>query len=118
MDRRAAGLKGEEIAAGFLKKEGYRILERNFRCKHGEIDLIAEKEGVICFIEVKARSTYRFGFPEEAITSYKRKRIWAVALFYLQKNKIKSRDLRFDIVSVDLKTHKARLIQNAFEVDF
>lgn len=118
MNRRILGQKGEEIACKALEKDGYRIIEKNFRCRQGEIDIIAEDKGVICFIEVKARSSDRFGFPEEAVTHWKRKKLWTVAVVYLGKRRIKSRDMRFDVVSVDLKTEEARIIRNAFEVDF
>jgi putative endonuclease len=118
IDKRALGQKGEEIARKALENEGYRILEKNFRCRQGEIDIIAEEGGVVCFIEVKARSSDSFGLPEEAVTKWKQRKLWTLAVIYLEKNKIKSKDLRFDIVSVDLKTEKARILKNAFEVNF
>lgn len=118
MNKRTLGQKGEEIARKALEKDGYRIIEKNFRCKQGEIDIIAEKKGVVCFIEVKARSSESFGLPEEAVTIWKQRRLLAAAYVYLEKKKIKSKDLRFDIVSVDLKNEKARILKNAFEVNY
>jgi len=118
INKKTIGEKGEEIACKALEKEGYRILEKNFRCRQGEIDIIAEDKGVICFIEVKARSSDKFGLPEEAVTYWKQRKLWTVAVIYLGKKRIESRDMRFDIVSVDLRTKEARIIRNAFEVDF
>lgn len=118
IDKRTIGQKGEEIACKSLKKNGYRIIEKNFRCRQGEIDIIAEEKGVICFVEVKSRFSENFGLPEEAVTRWKQRRMYAAAIIYLEKNKIKLRDVRFDIVSVDLKDEKVRVLKNAFEVDF
>ena len=118
IDKKSLGQKGEDIASKVLKKDGYRIIEKNFRCKQGEIDIIAENKGVVCFIEVKARSSEDFGLPEEAVTSWKQRRLLAAAYVYLEKKKIKSKDLRFDIVSVDLTNEKARILKNAFEVNY
>jgi len=116
--KNSLGQKGEEIACKALEKEGYRIIEKNFRCRQGEIDIIAEEKEILCFIEVKARSSEKFGLPEEAVRKWKQKKLLTVAVIYLEQKKIKSRDMRFDIVSVDLKTKKTRIIQNAFDVDF
>jgi len=118
VDKNSIGQRGEEVASKALEREGYRIIEKNFRCRQGEIDIIAEDKGTLCFVEVKARSSEKFGLPEEAVTRWKQKKLFTVAVFYLEKKRIKSRDLRFDIVSVDIKTEKTRIIQNAFEVDF
>lgn len=116
--KNSLGKKGEEIACKALEKEGYRIIEKNFRCRQGEIDIIAEAKGILCFIEVKARSSEKFGLPEEAVRKWKQKKLLTVAVIYLEQKKIKARDMRFDVVSVDLKTKKTRIIQNAFDVDF
>jgi len=116
--KKALGQKGEEIACKTLEENGYRLLDKNFRCKQGEIDVIADDRGVICFIEVKSRSSEAFGLPEEAIDRRKQRKLWAAAMIYLEKKKIKSKDMRFDVVSVDLRTDKARILKNAFYVDF
>lgn len=118
VDRKALGLKGEEIACMALKREGYRIIEKNFRCRQGEIDIIAEDDKTLCFIEVKARSSQNFGPPEESVTKWKQKKLYAVAFVYLGKMKIKPQDMRFDIVSVDLKNENARVLKNAFDVNY
>jgi len=116
---RAIGQFGEDIACKALKRDKYKILEKNFRCRRGEIDIIAEdRDGVLCFIEVKARSSDAYGRPEEVVNSYKQKRLTAAAFIYLEKYKIKPRDMRFDIVSVELGTGNIRILKNAFEVSY
>ena len=72
------GDMGEKKAVKFLKKKGYRILETNFKTKFGEIDIIAKKEGCICFVEVKTRSSDNFGEPREAVNFYKQQKISSV----------------------------------------
>lgn len=117
MDRKSLGQKGEDIACKALKRDKYKILEKNYRCRQGEIDIIAEdRGGVLCFIEVKAKSSESFGLPEEAVTVWKQKKLLAAAFKYIESKGIKSKDMRFDIVSVDLADNKSRTIKNAFEV--
>lgn len=118
INKRLLGQRGEEIARKALEKGGYRILEKNFRCRHSEIDIIAEEKGVICFVEVTSRFSESFGLPAEAVNEWKQKKLWATAVIYLEKKKIKSQDVRFDIVSVDLKSEKASILKNAFDVNF
>ncbi len=106
------GKKGEIKAVLFFKKHGYKILETNFKNKIGEIDIIAEKDGVIVFIEVKNRSTYRFGRPIEAVDFRKQSKIKKVAEIYLMiKNKYYN-DVRFDVVEVS--NDNLEHIENAF----
>ena len=116
--KKTVGQLGEEIASNALEKEGYRILEKNFSCKQGELDIIAEDKGVICFVEVKARTSEDYGLPEEAVTYWKKRKLLIVAHVYVEKKKIKERDMRFDIVSVNLNTHETRILKNAFEVEY
>ena len=101
IDRRAAGREGENAAYGFLAGRGYRILYKNFKCgRYGEIDIIAEKSGTICFIEVKSRSGGRYGTPSEAVGFLKRKKIIAVAGHFLRTIGIAERKMRFDVIEV------------------
>lgn len=117
-NNRSAGRKGEDIACKFLKKDKYKILEKNFACRQGEIDIIAEdRKGVLCFVEVKAKSSENFGLPEEAVTVWKQKKLLAAAFKYIDSKRVKPKDMRFDIVSVDLVNNKTRIIKNAFEVN-
>jgi len=116
---KSAGKKGEDLACKFLKKDKYKILEKNYRCRQGEIDVIAEdRKGVLCFVEVKARSSEDFGLPIEAVTHRKQKKLLATAFIYLENNNIKSKDMRFDIVSVDLVNKEPKIIKNAFDVNY
>ncbi len=118
-DSRSAGRKGEDLACKFLKKDKYKILEKNFSCRQGEIDIIAEdRKGVLCFVEVKARSRDDYGLPVEAVTHSKQKRLLATAFIYLENKRIKSKDMRFDIVSVYLVNEETQIIKNAFDVNY
>lgn len=96
------GKIGEEEAVKFLKKNKYKIIERNFRTKFGEIDIIAKKGKEIFFIEVKTRKTISFGYPEEAVDERKLNKIKKVALYYIQKNKIRN-PFKFEIISILIK---------------
>jgi len=112
----SAGKRGEDLACKFLKKDKYKILKKNFSSKQGEIDIIAEdRKGVLCFVEVKARSRQDYGLPVEAVTHSKQKKLLATSFIYLEKNRIKSKDMRFDIVSVDLRDEEIEIIKNAFD---
>ena len=107
------GLYYETQAAVFLEKQGYQILERNFRCPAGEIDLIAEEGGYLCFVEVKYRSERETGTPEEAVDAKKQKRISRAALFYLMKQGLgDTTPCRFDVVGI--RPEGIRVTKNAF----
>jgi len=118
-DSRSSGRRGEDLACRFLKKDKYKILEKNYRSRQGEIDIIAEdRKGVLCFVEVKARSRQDYGLPIEAVTHSKQKKLLATAFIYLETNKMESKDMRFDIVSVNLKNEETQIIKNAFDVNY
>ncbi len=86
MSRISTGKEGEQIALAYLRKNGYRICETNFRCPLGEIDIIArEKTNEIVFIEVKTRKSNQLGYPEQAVGVRKQKKLSQLALWYLQK---------------------------------
>lgn len=113
-NQRETGSYYEKAAAQFLQKAGYRIMEQNFRCRYGEIDLIAEHQEYLVFIEVKFRKNGRSGEPAEAVTLAKQRRICRTADFYLNKHQIPlDRPVRFDVAAVgEAGIH---LIENAFE---
>ncbi len=100
MNTRAIGIVGENIAAKFLKKNGYRILERNFSCVHGEIDIIALQGGFYVFIEVKSRNVRDYGAPCEAVNIYKQRRIISSANSWLVGRHKFGAPVRFDVVEV------------------
>lgn len=112
------GKAGEDEAVSFLNKQGFRILERNYRCCYGEIDIIAKEKGAIVFIEVKTRKTLTYGLPQTAVDSRKQKQISRAAANYTAQKNIKNTPLRFDVVAVNLAEDKIKieLIRNAFEV--
>jgi len=101
IDRRAAGRKGEAAAADYLEKQGYSVLHRNFRYgKYGEIDIVANKGGTLCFIEVKMRTDTRYGTPAEAVGYRKRVKIINVANHYMKVSGNKGQKLRFDVIEI------------------
>lgn len=100
--KRLLGNRGEELAVKYLKKRGFKILERNFRTPLGEVDIIAEDGQILVFVEVKTRSDDSFGHPFEAVDNRKRERMKRIALLYL-KDLGMERRVRFDVVSVELR---------------
>ncbi len=93
------GQFGETIAANFLRLKGYRIVERNFRTAHGELDLVCKKADQLIFVEVKTRSSQKFGYPEEAITKAKLAKLEQMAQIYCQQNDY-TRLWRLEAVSI------------------
>lgn len=116
------GEKSESVAVDFLKKQGYRIIELNYRTKLGEIDIIAKQEKTLVFIEVKARKSSRFGRPELAVTPKKQRKISMVALYYLKSTKQSNAKARFDVVAINSAKAKEspniKIIKNAFELAY
>ena len=108
----ASGALGEEQASKFLEKKGYKILEKNFKTKLGEIDIIAKHKNYICFIEVKNRSTLFAGRPSEAVTIPKQRKIKMTALMYLKLKGLTESDVRFDVV--EILDDEINIIENAF----
>lgn len=109
------GLKGEEIACKYLIDNGYRILERNYRLKTGEIDIIAFKENILIFVEVKARSSNYYGYPYEAVNRKKQEKIISTAMHYVKLHNIRNTQFRFDVVEVYLSNgNKVNHYINAF----
>ena len=114
--RRAAGARAEALAAEHLEKLGYRIIQRNFRCAEGEVDLIAWDGAVLCFIEVRSRATDDFGDPLETIGPQKIRRVVMAARAYLQNFQGIWPEMRFDAVGIlMLEPPKLTLVRDAFE---
>ena len=99
--RQELGIVGEELAAAALTARGYAILERRYRTRHGEIDIIAEHEGTLVFVEVRARATAEFGRAAETVTDAKQRKVTAMAVDYLARHHITNRPCRFDVVAID-----------------
>ena len=95
------GRQGEDLAVDFLKKNGYQILEKNFRTKLGEIDIIAQDRDTISFVEVKSRTDATLGSPLEAITPFKIKKLSQVALLFLKQRNLFDSKARFDVVTIE-----------------
>ena len=117
MKRRDTGIRGEKLAKDFLKKRGYRILETNYRCPEGEIDIIAKHKDSLVFIEVRTKTSLEFGSPEESITLTKKERLRATASHYRQTHNDLPLLWRIDVVAVELdqegKLSRIELIENA-----
>ncbi len=117
MNRRETGIRGEKLARDFLKKRGYHILETNYRCPEGEIDIIARHKDSLVFIEVRTKKSLEFGSPEESITPAKSERLRAVASHYGQTHNDLPLLWRIDVVAVELnqkgKLTRIELIENA-----
>lgn len=114
INKRTVGNGYEEIAVEYLEGLGYKIEERNFRCRSGEIDIIARHEGYLVFVEVKYRSTTKKGTPEESINWRKQQTISRVADFYIYSHGLRAdRPYRFDAVLI--QGADIRVIKNAFD---
>jgi len=117
MKRRDTGILGEKLARGFLKKRGYRILETNYRCPQGEIDIVARHKDFLVFIEVRTKTSLEFGSPEESITPLKKERMRATAFHYQQTHDNLPQLWRIDVVAIELnqtgKLSRVELIENA-----
>ncbi len=99
------GKKGEDLAVKYLTQKGYKIIDRNFRGKNGEIDIIGLKNNILVFFEVKTRTSSQFGTPFEAVTSWKMKALVRTAQFYKISHKNLPEQMRIDAISVTLDTY-------------
>jgi putative endonuclease len=115
-ENRSCGKEAEEAAAGFLESQGYRIILRNYKTRFAEIDIIAREKGVLCFVEVKSRSSQRFGLAQEAVTPAKQAKISRAALSFLKENNLMEGRSRFDVVAMSFSGGKEvfQLIRDAF----
>lgn len=112
------GAFGESLATEYLSEKGYKVLERNFSCRIGEVDIIAMQEDTVAFIEVKTRSSEKFGLPSEAVSLTKQNRIVKTALYYMQRNRLLDYMCRFDVIEIIVDPeNKSRinLIKDAFQ---
>lgn len=116
MSTKQDGDWGEALVEKYLSERGCRIVEREWRCRFGEIDLIARRDDILCFVEVKLRSDRRFGLPRDFVTAAKQRRIRTTAAFYMTRH---DPDLcaRFDVAEVydDETPPRIEYIENAFE---
>lgn len=117
MKRRDTGILGEKLACEFLGRNGYRIVEKNYRCPGGEIDIIARQEDTLVFIEVRTKTSRQFGGPEESITPAKMERLRTVAAHYGQSHDNLPEARRIDVVAIEMNRNgratRIELIENA-----
>jgi len=108
LNNKQLGAIGEKYAVNYLKRKNYKILQLNFSCCYGEIDIIAKHKNSIVFVEVKTRRSTNFGKGMEAVNFYKQQKLRKVALYYLNKNAPSFSNIRFDVIDI--------LIQNEHEI--
>jgi len=115
--RHALGKAGEEAAVQFLRQQGYHILERNYRCRFGEIDLIARDGRMLAFVEVKTRRSQKYGPAAAAVTAQKQRHLIKASQAYLIQEKKAGELCRFDVVTVEMDAQQPHieLIKNAFQ---
>ena len=104
--RHVTGKNGEEIAENYLKSLGYEIIEKNFLCKQGEIDIVALDKNEIVITEVKTRTNNEYGTPAEAVDLKKQKHLYNAAKYYLYKRKLEKAFVRFDVIEVFIQNEK------------
>jgi len=120
MEKKELGKKGEELALQFLKKKGYRILEKNYICRLGEIDLIAQEKDTLAFVEVKTRRSTAFGPPQMAVDQKKQEQLSKAALQFLKERRLEEAKARFDVIAILFGPQGAEieLIRNAFDLQY
>ncbi len=120
-DNLTLGAQGEAIAVAYLKGQKFTVVERNFRCKAGEVDIVAREGKTFVFVEVKARRSLSFGPPQLAVTPFKQRQISKAALTWLAKNRLQEANARFDVIAILLSEHEVPAIdhiRNAFELAY
>jgi putative endonuclease len=115
--RREYGNAAEEAAVGFLEAQGWRVLARNWTCRYGELDVVAERGELVCFVEVRMRSTAVWGDPAHTVSFAKQRRVVKAALHYLFAHELGERMMRFDVISVVGRGERATVehIPGAFD---
>jgi putative endonuclease len=118
-DTATTGRLGETYAAEYLVRQGYEILEKNYRRQFGEVDIVARDRGTLVFVEVKTRHSHHYGAPVEAVDKRKQRQLSKIAQGYLLSNQLHDTAARFDVIGVILDTNnqpaQIELIRNAFD---
>lgn len=117
MDRQELGGRSEQLVAEALERDGYTVRERNVRCRFGELDIVAEKDALLCFVEVRSRSTDAQGDPALTVSRAKQRKVVLSAMEWLQRHRLFEREIRFDVASVvgRGKDAQVELIPGAFD---
>jgi len=120
MQKKELGKKGEDVALRFLKKNGYRVIERNYVCKMGEMDIIAKEKDTLVFVEVKTRTSTTFGPPQLAVNPKKQSQMSKVALHFLKEKNLEDVRARFDVVAILMgaRGEEIELIKDAFDLKY
>lgn len=112
------GIEGEDLAVSTLEKSRYKIVERNYRTRAGEIDIVAREGECLVFVEVRTRASIEYGWPQETVIARKQKKLCKAARWYLQKNRIEDTPCRFDVVAIvtneALDEPQVEVIKDAF----
>lgn len=117
MTGKSKGTEAEAAICHFLLQQGLKLIEKNYRCAGGEIDLIMQEHDMVVFIEVRLRENNSFGHPIETVTWYKQRKLTKAALLYLQKKQwLNKKNCRFDVVGVN--NNQIEWIKNAFDMDY
>ncbi len=116
--RKALGSRGEDLAVQYLKKKGFKVIERNYHCSEGEIDLVAREKNTLVFVEIKTRSSSEYGLPQDAVDRFKQHKMIEVARSYLAERHL-TEDIpaRFDVVAIHFMPAgpQIELIKDAFQ---
>ena len=117
IDRRAYGQAAEDTAVSHLESLGYRLRDRNFHCRYGEVDVIVEKDDLVCFVEVRMRSHAAWGDPAHTVSFSKQRKVVRAALHYLFRHGLDDRMIRFDVITVVGRGDRAKVehLPNAFD---
>jgi putative endonuclease len=119
MNRKETGERGEKLARDFLKKRGYKILETNYHCRRGEVDIIAREKDTLVFVEVRSKTNLACGTPEESITRTKQQRLRLTSYHYLESHNLMDSPWRIDVVLIEMdkqgRATRTELLQNAVE---
>ena len=107
--RHEIGKLGENLAVQYLEKMGYKILERNFECRQGEIDIIALDKEELVFVDVKTRKRFMYGMPREAVSDIKQKHLFKAIEYYLYKRNLENEFIRIDVIEVYLYKHRYKI---------
>ena len=117
--KKSFGNCGEDIACQYLEDNNYEIIDRNFRCNQGEIDIVAKdiEKNELVFVEVKARTNYNFGVPAQAVNQIKQKHLFNATNYYIYKNNLYKSFIRFDIIEVYAQkfSYKINHLKNIFK---
>jgi putative endonuclease len=112
------GAQGEELAVKYLRKQGYKVIQRNYQCRWGEIDLVARDKDTLSFVEIKSRSSSDFGLPQDSVDRFKQERIIQVAKAFMAEHHLNETiPARFDVVAIRLTPSgpEMELIKDAFQ---